>query len=131
MGPRRSGSDLLLLSGLPKTARLANDGVELGDRIRRNVRRDPFEAGRMGRGEQRNYFSRGAGGDRRIPRLCSPDKKAGGRTERMDALADLLRVHDLSLRHGARGAKPAMNENAPSTFAKLAGYINRDQYGSM
>ena len=26
---------------------------------------------------------------------------------------------------------PPMNENAPSTFAKLAGYINRDQYGSM
>jgi len=26
---------------------------------------------------------------------------------------------------------PPMNENSPSTFAKLAGYINRDQYGSM
>src|ERR1035437_7227651 len=26
---------------------------------------------------------------------------------------------------------PPMNENAPSTFAKLASYINRDQYGSM
>jgi hypothetical protein len=26
---------------------------------------------------------------------------------------------------------PPMNENAPSTFKKLAGYINRDQYGSM
>ncbi|MFI5202241.1 MAG: protein O-mannosyl-transferase family, partial [Candidatus Kapaibacterium sp.] len=26
---------------------------------------------------------------------------------------------------------PPMNENAPSSFAKLAGYINRDQYGSM
>ena len=26
---------------------------------------------------------------------------------------------------------PPMNENGPSTFEKLAGYINRDQYGSM
>ncbi len=26
---------------------------------------------------------------------------------------------------------PPMNENAPSTFKSLAGYINRDQYGSM
>ncbi|MDP4200831.1 MAG: DUF2723 domain-containing protein [Bacteroidota bacterium] len=26
---------------------------------------------------------------------------------------------------------PPMNENAPSTFSKLSGYINRDQYGQM
>ncbi len=31
-----------------------------------------------------------------------------------------------------RGAQnPPMNENAPSTFSKLAGYINRDQYGTI
>lgn len=31
-----------------------------------------------------------------------------------------------------RGAQnPPMNENAPSTFSRLAGYINRDQYGTV
>ncbi len=31
-----------------------------------------------------------------------------------------------------RGAQnPPMNENAPSSFSKLAGYINRDQYGAI